>query len=374
MTEVSNQAAETVAAGDEPIASAVDGAQIRQCAQHAMATHPFYQRIGENPHARDALLEAIETIPMPEPLAGPLAHARATRPPLFDHSVSTALLAACLMRESGNFGRDVMLAAAAGLYHDLGMLQIDPALLEPGKPLVGESRKLLYAHPLIGAKRIAQCRELPDVVARAVLEHHERLDGSGYPRSVSGDAISPMGRVLSVAEVVTAMLAQDRPFPYQRVSLALRMNPGRYDESLVRPVHRLLRDLVSDEDVDATGDRVEAALNARADLLARGREMIAAHVGHPDPKARVLLSALAGQIATIERMLTDAGVRASGLDDFATLDTPDPTLRVEWWALSEELRWQLRLLGLQVQRRWQAAAAGELPVDLAAWIDAVIQT
>ena len=66
-------------------------------------------------------------------------------------------------------------------------------------------------------------------IVRAIVEHHERLDGSGYPRGLAGDALSPLGRVLALAEVVTAMFDGDAPLPEQRVSLLLRINPRRYD-------------------------------------------------------------------------------------------------------------------------------------------------
>ena len=52
---------------------------------------------------------------------------------------------------------------------------------------------------------LARFRDYPKEAVRAVLEHHELLDGSGYPRGLVGDAISPLGRLLSLAEVVTAM-------------------------------------------------------------------------------------------------------------------------------------------------------------------------
>ena len=144
-----------------------------------------------------------------------------------------AMLCAHLTREGGESLHDMTIAAAAGLLHDLGMLHIDPELLDGGKRLSGDQRRPLYAHPVTSSMLIERFQAYPQKVSRAILEHHEQLDGSGYPRGLAFDAISPLGRLLSLAEVVTAMFDGDRKYPEQRVSLLLRMSPYRYDPALV---------------------------------------------------------------------------------------------------------------------------------------------
>ena len=71
--------------------------------------------------------------PAARPVALHLTLARETRPALFDHSVLMALLCAHLVRESGGAQDDVREAAGAGLLHDLGMLHIEPGLLDSGR-------------------------------------------------------------------------------------------------------------------------------------------------------------------------------------------------------------------------------------------------
>ncbi len=157
------------------------------------------------------MLDAVASVRLPKPVALHLTLARETRPALFDHSILMALLCAHLVRESGGAKGDVREAAAAGLLHDLGMLHIAPGLLDSDERLSGDELRPVYVHPLTSSMLVDRFAEYSKEIVRAIVEHHERLDGSGYPRGLAGDAISPLGRVLALAEVVTAMFDGDAP-------------------------------------------------------------------------------------------------------------------------------------------------------------------
>jgi hypothetical protein len=75
---------------------------------------------------------------------------------------------------------------------------------------------------------VAQLTDYPATVARAIAEHHERLDGSGYPHGLHRDQMSPLGRQLAVAEGALGVLRGDRP-NLARVSVALRVIPGEFE-------------------------------------------------------------------------------------------------------------------------------------------------
>ena len=189
------------------------------------------------------------------------------------HSILMALLCAYLAGQSEGATRDdVADAAAAGLLHDMGMLHIDPALLDADERLSGNRLNPVYVHPLTSSMLIDRFDDYPKPVARAVVEHHERLDGSGYPRGLVGEAISPLGRIVALAEVVTAMFDGERAQPEQRVSLLLRINPRRYDPAHAAAVHRLLAALpASEADSRDTPEHSIARLLRLADELERWR-------------------------------------------------------------------------------------------------------
>lgn len=98
----------------------------------------------------------------------------------------------------------------AALIHDLGKISVPAEILgKPGR-LDEEELQLVREHPTTGYNML-RSTELPDRIAQVVYQHHERMDGSGYPRGLSGQEIFLEARILSVAETVEAMVSH-RPY------------------------------------------------------------------------------------------------------------------------------------------------------------------
>jgi putative nucleotidyltransferase with HDIG domain len=98
----------------------------------------------------------------------------------------------------------------AALLHDLGKIGIPDAVLLKPTHLDSEERRIIGAHPKIGAEIIASCGTMGDVVP-CVMHHHERVDGTGYPDKLANDAIPRGARVIAVADTFDAMTT-DRPY------------------------------------------------------------------------------------------------------------------------------------------------------------------
>ena len=351
----------------------VTGALLREACEAAMARLPFFALLGPPGRVRSMLLQAIEAIPLPRPVAFQLTLMRETRPTLFEHSVLTAVLCAHLVREGGAPIHDMMVAATAGLLHDLGMLHVDAQTLDSGVRLNGDERRPLYVHPVTASMLIARFRDYPKHVARAVLEHHERLDGSGYPRGLVGDAISPLGRLLSLCDVVTAMFDGDRLHPEHRVSLLLRVSPRQFDAALVPSIQRLLRELPPNpnEVEGALAESVER-LRVLANLLIQWHAAAADAAPQVDASGQAVLKIVADQAETLQRMLFEAGITPEQLSLLAQDTEPDAQLRCELWALTQELHWHLCSSANQLRHRWRARAGGQVfPAAVAAWLAAV---
>lgn len=115
-----------------------------------------------------------------------------------------ALLSICMAKKLRMTPEEQMVAALAGLLHDIGELYIDPAYLRPGRRLLPHEWAHLVVHPRIGQMLIADLESYPASVGRAVAEHHERADATGYPRQLRGKDLSPAGQAVSVAEMIAA--------------------------------------------------------------------------------------------------------------------------------------------------------------------------
>ena len=126
------------------------------------------------------------------------------------HCVRIARYAVGLGRALGLDGATLKALRLAGFLHDLGKIAIpDGILLKPG-PLDAAEREVIRRHPLVGAELVGGMRTL-DAVRPLMRHHHERMDGSGYPDGLRGDAIPVGARILAVADVFDA-LRTARPY------------------------------------------------------------------------------------------------------------------------------------------------------------------
>jgi len=126
------------------------------------------------------------------------------------HERRVALLSEAIARELGYEQQRVEIIRAAALLHDIGMIAIPSAVLKKSGALAPFERDLVRKHSAEGS-RILEEVSFPLPLARIIREHHERMDGSGYPDGLSGDAICEEARILAVADVVAAMTS-DRPY------------------------------------------------------------------------------------------------------------------------------------------------------------------
>lgn len=133
----------------------------------------------------------------------------------------------------------------AGIIHDIGKVSVPSEILSSPRKLSSLEFSLIKTHAQSGHDIVREI-EFPWPIARIIIEHHERMDGSGYPNALTGDQILPESRILAVADVVEAM-ATHRPY---RPSLGLEaaldeitQNRGRlYDPEVVDACLRLFRE------------------------------------------------------------------------------------------------------------------------------------
>jgi HD-GYP domain-containing protein (c-di-GMP phosphodiesterase class II) len=131
----------------------------------------------------------------------------------YTHSVSVGILAVALakslFREAGN--HDIHALGTGFFLHDLGKVGIDNAIInKPGK-LDDEEMREMRRHPPLGFKLLFETKQLTDESKIIVLQHHERVDGTGYPKGLRGNDIHVYARICAIADVYDA-LTSDRPY------------------------------------------------------------------------------------------------------------------------------------------------------------------
>jgi PAS domain S-box-containing protein/putative nucleotidyltransferase with HDIG domain len=161
------------------------------------------------------------------------------------HQKRVSDLARAIAQEMGLPQDQVDGIRMSGLIHDLGKMSIPAEILTNPSHLSEKAFEIIKDHPQVGYDILSEI-EFPWPVGQIVLQHHERLDGSGYPNGLPGDDIMIEARVLAVADVVEAM-ASHRPY---RPSLGLepaleeisRLKGTAYDPAVVDACLRLFNE------------------------------------------------------------------------------------------------------------------------------------
>lgn len=154
----------------------------------------------------------------------------------------------------------------AGQLVDVGMLHVPRELLWRPGALAPAEYELVKTHPERGWE-VLRGIDFPWPIAEIVRQHHERLDGSGYPRGLQGDAILPEARIVAVADAVEAMLAPRPHRPPLGIGACideLQSHAGRrYDAKVVKACVRLLHEGQPGESTPREGTAGEAVAGQR---------------------------------------------------------------------------------------------------------------
>lgn len=161
------------------------------------------------------------------------------------HQRRVSQLATAIARELGLSERQVEGVNLASVVHDVGKIKIPADILSKPGRLTDLEYAIIKQHAQVGYEILKEV-DFPWPIADFVWQHHERLDGSGYPQGLVGDAIQLEARILSVADVVEAM-ASHRPYrPSLGADAALAEisgNSGKlYDPDVVDVALRLFRE------------------------------------------------------------------------------------------------------------------------------------
>jgi hypothetical protein len=179
-----------------------------------------------------------------------------------EHTRRVAMLACAVGEELKLPPTTLRHLAIGGLLHDMGKLRTPPGILCKPDTLTEEEFAAIKCHPEDGARLLADLGAFDREVLELVLDHHERLDGGGYPRGLHGDQIGLATRVLTVCDVYDALVSHRvyRPAWSQDRALGLlREESGTaFDPSCVAALERVLARTTDDPGWVATLAHVEA--------------------------------------------------------------------------------------------------------------------
>ncbi|MDR0602299.1 MAG: HD-GYP domain-containing protein [Treponema sp.] len=153
-------------------------------------------------------------------------------------SVNAAILSALIAMELKIPNHKIVQIITGALLHDVGMFRLPKEIVDKRGGLSDAELQRMQAHPLYAYKIISKTLLYPDEVGMVALQHHERWDGEGYPRRLSGEVIDLGARIVSVADAFEAMVSQ-KPYRnsmvgYQAMKNLLSDNSRRFDPDVLK--------------------------------------------------------------------------------------------------------------------------------------------
>jgi putative nucleotidyltransferase with HDIG domain len=155
---------------------------------------------------------------------------------LIEHSLNVSILMSVFAKHLGFDKRLIQELALGAFLHDIGKILLPIDILNKLSPLSSKEESIIRSHVALGLKILEDSPSVSHMAMNMILEHHERIDGSGYPKKLKGDEISKYGRMISIIDSYDAMTC-DRPYkksvyPINAFKMLIAA-PECYDEELV---------------------------------------------------------------------------------------------------------------------------------------------
>jgi HD-GYP domain-containing protein (c-di-GMP phosphodiesterase class II) len=137
----------------------------------------------------------------------------------FTHSANVSFYATLLATRLGFSPSEIRDIAVGGMLHDLGKLDIEERILNKPDKLDDNEYRVIKTHPLLGYRRLCEQPGVTEIQILMTYQHHERMDGRGYPVGLPGDHLHDTARLCSIVDVYEA-LTSERPYRQAMVPLA----------------------------------------------------------------------------------------------------------------------------------------------------------
>ncbi|WP_079710919.1 HD-GYP domain-containing protein [Paraliobacillus ryukyuensis] len=157
---------------------------------------------------------------------------------VFAHSINVTLYAIALATELKLPAKQIRQLGLGAMLHDVGKMFIPDEILNKTGKLTDAEFDIMKSHTETGFNFLRQSTSFPLLIAHCAYQHHERLDGSGYPRGISLEEIHPFGKILAIADVFDAVTSnrvyRDAMLPQEGLEVLYAGSGKLFDRELVR--------------------------------------------------------------------------------------------------------------------------------------------
>lgn len=173
-------------------------------------------------------------------LSDSIGHDRYT----FYHSLNVAIYSIAMARELNYSEEEQITLGIGALLHDIGKTQIPKEILQKPSKLIDKEMELIKSHTELGFNILRKCHEISTVSAHCAYQHHERIDGTGYPRGIEGKEIHKFAKIISVADVFDAVCSNrvyaKAVLPHVGMELLFAGAGTQFDLDIIRAFRRTI--------------------------------------------------------------------------------------------------------------------------------------
>lgn len=317
----------------------ISSKDISKEAYSLLEEYPAFKRIFLSAEKEASLLSEVDIAPLPALL---LSVSKNQGKKAFRHTVLVALIARLIGRKLRFEEHEMIMLTQAAVAHDIGELYVDHGAALTETRFTPEEWKQTMVHPKIGALLVKHCTNYDPEVARAICEHHEREDGSGYPRKLVGGQISTLGKVLMVSELLAGVLLKPN-FPIHRALLVLRFMPEEFPKDVLNAVHRMVAETaVFESEIEHEFIQWERA-KVVIDELAHFEQSLANFLATSGSIIELEVAKEAMEkIRKIKHAILNLGLALCLNPEQWESLKEDPVIRLEFDVATREIAWRLR--------------------------------
>ena len=166
---------------------------------HALMKKLSSQPVTAIEEATELAARMAEDIVKPDALSmHMIATAQKDQENLYYHALNVSTISMVLAKNLGLSESQVRLVGFAALFHDIGKLRLPSQIMRKKEPLTKPEQNLLNLHTQYGAELAEKLEDFPPEAIPVLFQHHEYMDGSGFPKGLKGDAIDPLARIVMV--------------------------------------------------------------------------------------------------------------------------------------------------------------------------------
>ncbi len=323
---------------------------IAQQASNMLASDERFVALAARFPQTGAIVQVLAQAQLNPAMIFKLSVMRDKHPALLQHSIYVAIVSTYIGIRAGLPDAQLAILATAALLHDIGILHIDQKLFDRSHVLTEQQRRHLYAHPVTAHLILSACPEYGPELLNAVLDHHERLDGSGYPRGLRGNAISRLGQMIALAEIVASRHEKpDEGYGSIRLGTILKLNSQRYGREHIGYLDLFYKD--QDAALPSFTPEQREIMRKRmrdiAEALKSWRSAYAHFRG-----SHQAVDFIHARISGLQVAVLDAGFDPDQANTMGLDAEDDPRACVEMGILTDEVFWQIKGLLQEIQRRW----------------------